>query len=390
MRLGTDALKFPGAADATPLEIVERAHAEGLDGVFFRTILTMSETLDTGELGDIRSLIDDHGMYLEAGLGKVNPFGTPETPELRAIGDGDIVLGFRRMMEAAVSIGIHELWVATANIKPYAGRLAYDRFRTDVAWADQLVAIEKFLRVLAPIARDLGVHMNLETHEEITSFELVRLVEAVGPDVTGITFDTANVLQRAEHPTWAARRVAPYVRQSHIKDAALFHAAEGAAFQMRPVGEGLVSMEEILPVLAAANPALNLSLEIASERPVPAVGAGSPRKMVVSVFDPLWIAGHPDLTVEEFAAWFGLVQHYADRVAAGLTPGFEQYRDQEFGLEQAFGYLRTSAMNVRSSAHAVGVMIAPLHEGGARGVDDAGDADAALAGSGSVVPRSHR
>lgn len=126
------------------------------------------------------------------------------------MGDGDTLLGFRRMMEACAAIGCRELWASTAMVKPmFAGRLAWDRFRTDVTWEEQLVAIERFLSRLASYARDLGIHINLETHEEITSFELVRLVEAVGPDVIGIVYDTANALHRVEHPVWTARRVAP-------------------------------------------------------------------------------------------------------------------------------------------------------------------------------------
>ncbi|BAS16810.1 xylose isomerase domain protein TIM barrel [Arthrobacter sp. Hiyo8] len=74
-----------------------------------------------------------------------------------------------------------DLWVACANYqRGMPGYYVFDRFRTDAPWADQLVAIEKFLRLLAPVARDHGVHMNIETHEEITSYEIVRLVEAVG------------------------------------------------------------------------------------------------------------------------------------------------------------------------------------------------------------------
>src|SRR5262249_8369500 len=154
------------------------------------------------------------GMYLETGLGKVNPYASPEAPELRAIGDGDIRLGFERMMCACAAIDCRELWIGTANRKSqYAGRFSYDRFRTDVAWDDQLVATERFLPTLAPIARDLGIHLNLETHEEITTFECVRLVEAVGPDVMGVVFDTSNVLHRGEDPVAAAGRIAPYVRQ---------------------------------------------------------------------------------------------------------------------------------------------------------------------------------
>ena len=80
-------------------------------------------------------------MYLETGIGKVNPYSLPETPEVRQIGDGDTILGFRRMMEACAAIGCTELWSALANYKvSYVGKFACDRFRTDVAWKDQLEA----------------------------------------------------------------------------------------------------------------------------------------------------------------------------------------------------------------------------------------------------------
>lgn len=65
-------------------------------------------------------------------------------------------------------------------------------------------------------------------------------VDAAGrgsrPDTTGIAFDAANVPQRAERPVWAARRVTPCVRQSHIKDALIAYDGEVLDFQMRPYG----------------------------------------------------------------------------------------------------------------------------------------------------------
>ena len=131
-----------------------------MEGLFFRTVLDMSPSLDIGALRAIRQRADELGMYLETGLGKVNPYATAEAPELRAIGDGDIVEGFRRMMNACAQVDCRELWISTANFKPaYRGRLAYDRFRTDVSWDEQLIATEGFLRKLAPIARDLGIHI---------------------------------------------------------------------------------------------------------------------------------------------------------------------------------------------------------------------------------------
>lgn len=349
MRVGSDALKLPLAEQFTPPEQLRQAHEHGLEGSFFRTMLHMSPILDEGLLRETRAEADALGMYLESGLGKVNPFGLPETPEVRALGDGDTVLGFRRMMESAANIGISELWVATAGIKPYSGRFAYDRFRTDVSWADQLAAIESLLLKLAPIARDLGIHLNAETHEEITSFELVRLVEAVGPDVMGITYDTANPLQRAEHPARTAQRVAPYVRQTHLKDTALFHDPDGIVEQMRPNGQGVVNLRWILPALYEANPNLNLSLEIASVGIVGAPQLVSRRPDAttgIALYDPIWLDGHPDLTVPELVDYFHLVQEFEAAVERGDRPSRTAFAAHPYGIAEAWAWVATSHAHV--------------------------------------------
>ncbi|MBE1204156.1 sugar phosphate isomerase/epimerase family protein [Aminobacter carboxidus] len=356
MRIGVDGRKIPEAAKRGPVASFDHARELGMEGLFFRTVLDMSPTLDAGYLSEIKQRADELGMYLETGLGKVNPYATPEAPELRLIGDGDIVLGFRRMMEACAAIDCRELWVATANYKPaYTGRFAYDRFRTDVTWQEQLDATARFLKKLAPIARDLGIHLNLETHEEITSFELVRLVEEVGPDTTGIVFDTANVLQRAEHPVWAARRVAPYVRQSHIKDALIAYDGEVLDFQMRPCGGGVVDFRAIMPILAKANPDLNLSIEnyeSFSDRP------RNPPKMIIEIADPKWLEGHPDLSVEEYADYMKIVQDYAARIASGEVmdrDSFAAWAVKNYHYAETVDYIKTSAAHVRGICAELGL-----------------------------------
>jgi sugar phosphate isomerase/epimerase len=340
--IGIDGRKIPEADRRGSIGSIEHAHSMGMQGIFFRTVLDMSPTLDSGVLGAIRSRADDLGLYLETGLGKVNPYANPETPELRAIGDGDILLGFRRMMEACAGIDCRELWVATANYKSqYPGRFGYDRFRTDVDWVDQLAATAKFLKRLAPIARDLGIHLNLETHEEITSFELVRLVEAVGADVVGIVFDTANVLQRIEHPVWAARRVAPYVRQSHMKDASVVHVDGGLSYQLRPCGTGVVDFGSIVPILAEANPSLHLTIENDQshhDRPLP------PRRKLIQVWDPDFLDGHPDLSVAEFAAYLAMIEAYEARPD---VVDQDAYAAAPYGYDETVAYIQSSAEHLR-------------------------------------------
>ena len=353
MRIGVDGLKIPESAKRGPLKSLDHAHELGLAGLFYRTVLQMSPTLDPGELREIRQHADELGMYIESGLGKVNPYANPETPELRAVGDGDIVLGFRRMMEACAAIDCRELWSATATYKAsYRGRWAYDRFRTDVTWSEQLEATERFLKRLAPIARDLGIHINLETHEEITSFELVRLVESVGPDVTGIVFDTANLLQRVEHPVWSARRMGPYVRQTQIKDAILAVVDDDLMFQLRPCGTGVVDFRELLPLLAASNPRLNLSIENDQSVEERAWARTFAR---IEIHNAAFLDGHPDLTDAERAAYLELVDTCQARIAQGDIPGFDEYAAQPFGFVEAVAYIQDSATHLRGVCDQLGL-----------------------------------
>jgi sugar phosphate isomerase/epimerase len=366
MKLGIDGQKLPEARKRGPLKSLEHVKELGLGGIFFSTVLDMSETLDQGELADIRAKADELGLYLEAGVGKINPYCSAEAPEFRAIGGGDVILGFTRMIEASAAIGCRELWVSPGNFKSeYRGRLANDRFRTDVTWDEQLVGIEKVLLKLAPVARATGVHLNMETHDEITSFEILRLIEKVGEDCMGVVFDTANGLQRAEHPVFAAKRVAPYVRQTHIKDAYVGRATGGLDFQTRPVGRGIVDFATIIPILAKANPDLNLSLEVAAsveDKPRKA----NPRQCI-EIDDPIWRAGHPDLTAEEHEAYLGLVDAFEKRVASGEVPdweiyeasqyGYPSYEHQSYGFNEALTFIKASARHIEDICKQNGISL---------------------------------
>lgn len=366
MRLGIDGLKLPEAKKRGPLASLEHVKELGLSGIFFSTLLDMSPTLDVGELREIRAKSDHLGLYLESGLGKINPYCSAESPELRDAGNGDIIAGLTRMIETGADIGCRELWVSPGNFKPaYPGRLAVDRFRTDVTWDEQLLAMEKVLRKLAPAARANGVHMNIETHDEITSFEILRLIEAVGEDCVGVVLDTANMLQRGEHPVWAAQRLAPWVRQTHIKDAYIGRAPGGLDFQPRPCGSGIVDFSGVLAILAQANPQMTLSLEIAQSSDDKARKA-NPRQCI-QINDPLWRAGHPDLTSEELEAYLAMLDAYEERVRAGeiadwegfesANYGYPSYQHPSYGFSQAISAIRQSADHIRTLCAELGIVL---------------------------------
>jgi len=318
IRVGTDSTKLPGSLSHDATWVIERAAGLGLDGVFFRDILDLSPTLDAGELADVAAAAREHGLYLEAGAGKVNPFAMPEDPTTRRLGDGDWLAGMARKLEAAAGCGIREVWAATTNYQfRLTGLRACDRFRTDVSWPQQLAATARVLTLLAPVLRDLGLHLNLETHEEISSFEVVRLVEEAGPDAFGITFDCANVVVRGEDPVAAARRVAPYTRQTHLRDVVLVPNRHGIGRLVAPVGEGVIDWESLLDALAAA-PARNYSIEGV----FPGMEEVPGTEMSLYLDDPEWRASHVDLTDDELA-WS---QRHAAAQGAGSAVREERLR----------------------------------------------------------------
>jgi hypothetical protein len=150
--------------------------------------------------------------------------------------------------------------------------------------------------------------------------------------------------------------VAPYVRQTHIKDAALRLQPDGVLYQERTVGRGAIDLRAIVARLHAANPAVNLTIEnaqpwndVALTYPtfrtelIPLRGCA-----LVEVFDGDWLAAHPDMSVPELAAYLALAQRCGELVADGTLPTFEACTPETFGFAEAVGAVKESAAHLRA------------------------------------------
>jgi len=337
MKVGSDHKTIGEINNHGAIQVLDYAHTHGLDGVFFRSVRDLSATLDPGELAEAKVHADELGLYLELGVGRVNPFNTALAPETRLLGGGDYRLGLEKLIRAAGAIGCVELWAVTAGSQSaFPGYYAVDRFRTDVPWADQLQATTKFLLALAPLLRDLGCRLNLETHEEITTFELVPIIETVGPDTIGITLDTGNLLVRGESPVAAVSRIAPYVHMTHAKDGILYFVPEGLQRQLRPCGQGVVDWETILPLLWQYSPQLHVSIE-------------DYRSLhTIQIYDPLWQRLHPDLTVAELAELVRLAKISEGKIANGAILDPPAYQALPYGEPEKLASIQAAATYLRS------------------------------------------
>jgi len=301
---------------------LEKAKHDGYDGVYYKNPLAISPELDAGELQAAKQCADDLGLYIDVGVGRVNPYNTNETPDVWLIGGGDYKLAVERMIQAGASIGAKEFIGVTAGWKgKHSGYHVYDRFRTDVTWEEQLQATTRFLQKLAPVLRDTGTRINLETHEEITSYEILRIVEEVGEDVVGVTLDTANVVARGEEALSVAKRSAPHIHQMHAKDCILFFSDNGLMRQVKPSGEGIVNYKEIFKTLAPHSPDLHIQIE------------DHKGFYHIDIYVEAWRNAHPDLSMHEVTELVRLARLTEQRIAAGELMDPKEYEAINYRLQ---------------------------------------------------------
>lgn len=106
---------------------------------------------------------------------------------------------------------------------------------------------ERRLRAVAPQFEDAGVDLALETYEQISSSDLVSLIEAVASDRIGICLDPANTVAALEHPRDVIRRCAPYTKNVHLKDFAFSRRDGWVGFELTGCrfGDGLLEIADL-------------------------------------------------------------------------------------------------------------------------------------------------
>ncbi|AYF97343.1 sugar phosphate isomerase/epimerase family protein [Protaetiibacter intestinalis] len=117
-----------------------------------------------------------------------------------------------------------------------------------------LAEAERTLRELMPAFDAAGVTLGLETYEQVSSADLVGLVEAVGADGLGICLDPANTVAGLENPREVVERCAPYVNGIHVKDFAFTRRDGWVGFTLAGtrMGEGLLDYAHLVETVRPA------------------------------------------------------------------------------------------------------------------------------------------
>ncbi|WP_406696886.1 sugar phosphate isomerase/epimerase family protein [Singulisphaera sp. Ch08] len=310
------------SAEAT----LEFAQAHGFDGVQFLNPESIDRSLAPGPLAAFRRRAEERALYLEVGLPSPNPVRRSRH-EARDVTAAEHAHDLVRHLEAIAALGCR-------HARAYVGD-RHDRFRTDVRWDAQRAATLDVLSILAPRLRELGLQIALETHADLTVEELVEMIDRLGPDIVGVTFDTGNLLMRLDEPIAAAERLAPHVLATHVKDAILGFTPRGLCWQARPIGSGVIPMPDVLATLIHANPRLTLSIEL------------HPRTYDLPIFDKTWLSFFPNLRPEALAGIVNLAERCDRRFTEGSLVRPEVIeaipwvdRDLDW-IASSLGYLRT-------------------------------------------------
>src|SRR5947208_6236136 len=215
-------------------QLMDRALVAGLEGVELPASLLQGEDIE-----DVAQYARNLGLFITLASGGYAPDKLVKDIELGArLGVGTV-----RTVVGGAKIG--------GDRRPLAGRRQ-----------SFLQEVLDGLREATTVAEHAGVNLTVENHQDLASEELLWLCESIGSQRFGITLDTGNPLATAEEPVNFARRVAPYVKNVHLKDYQVYMSNEGYRLVRCPLGQGVVDFPALFGILSATCPHITMSIEL--------------------------------------------------------------------------------------------------------------------------------
>lgn len=248
MKLGLDTYSYHYGAglwdysprDNAPMTLehfLQKAAELDLDGVHLSDPRHL-DSLDYGYVSELRQKAGALGLYLELGTSGTNPDH------------------LQSMVRTAHVLG-------SPVVRTFVGQ---PRARSAEAMAAVVSEAAAAISQVTPVCDRYGVSLAIENHRDLTSEELVSLLELVDSEWVGICFDTGNSLALLEDPLEAAEALEPLIKMVHLKDYQVVARASGFAMVGCALGEGVVDLRGILDLLGSRHPETRLNIASAVEK----------------------------------------------------------------------------------------------------------------------------
>ncbi|MDP5228061.1 MULTISPECIES: TIM barrel protein [Arthrobacter] len=329
IRIGAQFTRYPELEDQPLIESLHTAVTDGFQLVVLNNIAAELAADGPDGLDEVAAEAAGAGTELQLGLGCAGPFGDPQT--LRA--------SLRQAMNRGLELGIREFFVYTRSERD--GGMEAGRFLDHPA---QLRNILATLNAIAPEAEAAGARINVKTHEDLASGEVLALVERLDPAVFAIGLDVANLVVRGEDPQAVAQKLGPRIRMTHLEDLVLFPVPDGYRRRLRAVGEGVLDWNTLLGTLLDAG-VRDFTLEQHRGR------------FDTPVFDRSWFAHEPHLDAADLGqlARLGVLTH--DGAAQGRFPVLQDWDEEPTPGERRRQMLHSTA-TLRSVLTSIGATVA--------------------------------
>ena len=129
-------------------------------------------------------------------------------------------------------------------------------------WTEFLEALIEPFKKIMPLAARFGIHVGIENHQDLCSWELRWLCDQVGSPMLGSTMDCGNALAVGETPLGFAQRVLPVLKHIHIKDYTAHPTAAGYRFKRCAIGAGVVDWPGLFAAFASSAPQVQACIEL--------------------------------------------------------------------------------------------------------------------------------
>ena len=295
MKVGLDALTLK-AVSLDPLELLDLTRAHGMEGLHFSAGLLKGR--DDAYIEKLAAEAEEHRLYLELAGAGVNP-GRSGRSIAETVEDWNPLFALARKLDAPI-------------LNTCFGLLKERTFSAPTL-AEQIELTIQVLRELSLLAADHDVIITMELHVDLTSLELVHIIEAVDSAHVRVNLDTANALGLLEDPVDAARALAPYVHTTHFKDTCIYPTEEGYNWLGgAPLGRGLVDLPAVVEILYQANPNVHLNIE------------DSGGFIPIPMYDEAFLRSFTDLTPVRMARFLRHLWLGEQQVRSGLHPRPEE------------------------------------------------------------------
>ena len=300
-------------------QLIEYAIKNKLDSVMLNTLKPF-QSLEESHLLQLKQLADEHSISLYIGAGSISEdtkaykgtFGSPKESLLEGI-------------RVAKILGSSTVACRIGDIS--------DRYHKDGIKGHMKVVTEVMISAREE-ALDAGIKFAIENHAgDLRAEEILEIVENTGTDICGILYDPANAVWVLEDPMETLEKLKKHILCTSVRDVIVWQTKDGAKYQCKAIGEGILDFKKYAKVLAKNCPGVPIHVESISNAAI-----NIPFKTTE------FLKGFPSLMQEEIDRFSKLASKGSPQEIITPKNGASKkefdIRLQEQELQKCFTYLR--------------------------------------------------